>query len=123
MDVAVARYLTFHFFAIAPMPNRTSIGILAVALLVIGAAIGLSHPTGAWTTESYQGALRLGIIFAAGWLAYDDVAKLPKWLFPALVVLLFVMFRYKAFLIAVPIAAALGWLLWPRDKSSSRNRR
>jgi len=105
------------------MPNRTSIGIVAVALLAIGGAIGLSHPTGAWATESYQGALRLGIIFAAGWLAYDDVAKLPKWLFPAIVVLLFVMFRYKAFLIAVPIAAALGWLLWPRDKSPGRKRR
>ena len=105
------------------MPNRTTIGVMALALLAIGGTIGVCHPTGAWATETWQGALRLGIILAAGWLAYNDLARLPKWLIPALIALLFVMIRFKAFLIAVPIAAALGWLLWPRDKRQNKGRR
>ncbi len=105
------------------MLNRTSIGFVAIVLLAIGAGMGLANPQSAFAVESYQGALKMGLIFAAGWLAYDDVARLPKWLIPALIVMLFVMFRYKALVIAVPIAAALGWLLWPRDKRPSKGRK
>ena len=64
------------------MFNRTSIGFVAIVLLVIGAGMGLTQSARAPLRSNRIKALKMGLIFAAGWLAYDDVARLPKWLIP-----------------------------------------
>src|SRR5262245_45275641 len=62
--------------------QRNVLGILAAALLVVGVARWLVAPTGAGVIG--LGMVRLGIMFAAVWLAIPNFrvifARFPPWL-------------------------------------------
>ena len=67
-------------------------------------------------SEGVFGAcLRIGIILAVFWLAYPDLVVLPRWLFPAVLVIGLAMIRWRWLFWAVPVVIFLGWLLRPRE--------
>lgn len=58
--------------------------------------------------------VRVGAVMAVLWLAYDEVSRLPAWIWAAVPLLLALLaFKPKALLIAVPIIIALV-ILKPR---------
>lgn len=94
---------------------QTKIGLLA-ALLLLGAAVstllwsrGVVHqPTGAF--------VRIGFLLALLWLAWNDLARVPRWIwwfFP--VILLVAAFRPYYLFIVVPAMLFL-LILWPKRK-------
>jgi hypothetical protein len=71
--------------------QRRILGISAIVLLLGAAATWLWFP-GAEIVLS--GCWRGGAVFAAAWLAYPDVQRLPNWLLLTFPVLLIVMLRW-----------------------------
>jgi hypothetical protein len=109
------------------MPSRNAIGITAIVVAALGALTQwfVSGPLGA---DAGGNGLRMGLVLGLFWLAYDDLRRLPKWLLPALAVLVLAMWKFKWLLLAVPVVAAAGWLLYPRERlgrnrSSDRSKR
>lgn len=94
--------------------QRRILGICAIVLLLGGLVVGWLFPT-AEITLSF--CWRMGAIFAAAWLAYDDVQRMPTWLVIAVPVLLIVLWRSsKLLLIVIPIlilVSVVRRLLWP----------
>ena len=50
----------------------------------------------------------MGLVLGLFWLAYDDLRRLPKWLLPALAVLVLAMWKFKWLLLAVPVRGRGG---------------
>jgi hypothetical protein len=101
--------------------QRHTLGILAAMLLVAGIVLGV----GPWkqeTVELVQAAgLRVGLLLGAGWLAYDDLSRLPPWLLPLWIgMIVVVAWRPRLFPLALVVGAAL-LLLQPR-RPGSRHR-
>jgi hypothetical protein len=100
--------------------RRHAIGIIAVVLLAASAALLVWQtvdPTDNWRLALMGATVRVGVLMVVVWLAYDELKRLPSWLwgtFPVLLVILAVRPRYL--LIAVPIVIALA-ILKPRLRS------
>ncbi len=105
------------------MSRRTKLGLIAIALFVLAGVLKLLESTSPLAAEGWGACLRIGVILGAFWLAYPDLARLPVWIYPALVVVGAAAFRWKALLFAVPPVIFLGWLLRPRSKRSVRSRK
>jgi hypothetical protein len=64
--------------------RRTSIGILAVLLLVIGFTTALRGPTNGSAAGFAGGCVRMGLVLGALWLALPQiqgmVGRLPRWI-------------------------------------------
>jgi hypothetical protein len=97
------------------MPSRNAIGITALVVAALGGLLQC-FGSGALGAEGGANGLKMGLIFGLLWLAYDDLIRLPKWLLPALAVVVFAMLKFKWLLLAVPVVAAVGWLLYPRSR-------
>jgi hypothetical protein len=97
--------------------RRPAIGIIAIVLLASSAALLIwrhVQPAEDWRYALMGATVRVGVIMGVVWLAYDELKRLPGWIwgtFPVLLVILAVRPRYL--LIAVPIVIALA-ILKPR---------
>jgi len=80
-------------------------------VLLLAAAALWAWPLRGLPDAFQGGCVRAGLLFAAVWLAYDQVQRLPGWVvatFPVLLVLLIV--RPRWFLYALPLVVALSVL-------------
>lgn len=102
------------------MPSRNAIGITAIVVAALGALMQW-FVSGPLEADAGGNGLRMGLVLGLIWLAYEDLRRLPKWLLPALAVLVLAMWKFKWLLLAVPVVAAAGWLLYPRERPG-RNR-
>lgn len=103
--------------------QRRILGYCAIALLAGAVAIGHWHPEAEMVLSF---CWRMGAIFAAAWLAYDTVQRLPNWLLIAVPVLLVVLWRSSRLLLLL-IPALVAWafvrrFLWPGNRSRGANR-
>jgi hypothetical protein len=101
------------------MSTRTRIGILSLALLAVGGALAcvthFSRSPGALAAEGMSVSLRWGLLTAAFWLAYPELARLPRWLLPAgASVALAAVLRIWWLVIVAIAAVGIGFLLRPR---------
>ena len=96
--------------------RRPAIGIIALLLLVAGAVLWI-WPTGDGY-QLYLGAcVRVGAVMAVFWLAYEEVSRLPAWIWATVPVLLVILaVRPKWLLIAVPIVLVMA-ILKPRSRA------
>jgi hypothetical protein len=99
--------------------RRHAIGIIAIVLLAGSAALFVWRhvdPAEDWRFALMGATVRVGVIMGVVWLAYDEVKRLPAWIWGAFVVLLVILaVKPKALVIAVPIVIALA-ILKPRLK-------
>jgi hypothetical protein len=88
--------------------QRHILGISAVVLL-LGAVV-----TWLWLPDAkiiLSGCWRGGALFAAAWLAYPDVQRLPNWLLLTVPVLLIVLLRWPWLLmLAIPLLIVVAVL-------------
>ncbi len=105
-----------------PSVRRHAIGIIAL-VLVAGAVVLMFWPDrGPMGQEATAACLRIGILMMFIWLAYDQLVRVPKWLwftFPPLVVVLVVRPKWAIYLVPVLLLLAL---LRPKGKSGGTRR-
>lgn len=95
--------------------RRPAIGIIALLLLAAAAALW-KWPVGDGNGLYLGACVRVGSVMAVLWLAYDEVSRLPGWVWatvPALLVILAV--RPRWLLIAIPIVLVLS-IIKPRRR-------
>lgn len=102
------------------MARRTKLGLLALLLIILAGVIKLFESSSPMMTEAWGACLKFGLILGAFWLAFPDLARLPVWLIPAIVLIALAAIRWKIFLFLIPPAIFLGWLLRPRNKHPAR---
>jgi len=96
--------------------NRLALGIVAIALVLIGLMTQLQYPS---EGAAFAGAcIRIGLVLGALWLALPQISYVwkhtPRWLLiVAAVALAVCVFNPWYFLAAVPILAGL-WFLGPK---------
>jgi len=96
--------------------NRISLGIVAIALVVIGVLAMVQYPS---EGAAFAGAcIRVGLVLGALWLSLPQItyvwSKTPRWLLiVAGVALVVCVVNPWYFVAAVPILAAL-WFLGPK---------
>lgn len=95
--------------------RRHAAGIIALILLLLAAAMWYWPPIA--DAEVLQGGcLRGAAVFAAVWLAYDQVQRMPGWLLALLpVFLVLLVIRPRWCLYALPIVILLA-ILRPRGR-------
>jgi hypothetical protein len=106
---------------LGPAWRRHAIGVIAVVLLVTG---GVLYCTTDGTSNAINDleatCLRIGPLLAVIWLAYDQLKRVPVWLWCTLPVILVVLAtRPRWLLVLVPLivaAAVLSRGLWSRPK-------
>ena len=96
--------------------NRLTLGIVAVALIIIGVLAQLQYPS---EGAAFAGAcIRVGLVLGALWLALPQISYVwkntPRWLLiVAAVALVFCVINPWYFVAAVPVLAGL-WFLGPK---------
>ncbi len=101
--------------------RRHAIGAMALVLLVGAAVLQVRAPTNPVMLDLESACLRIGLVMAVLWLAYDHLTRVPAWLWFTLPVFLFALARRPQWLLfLVPLAIALAIL---RPRSSSRRPR
>ncbi len=96
--------------------HRPTVGVLALALLVISIALRIWYPSDTATADA---CLRPALVFGLLWLALPQMRQLPRWMTVAVAVAaLVVLWRPKALLLVLPILAAM-WVLRPRRTKRS----
>lgn len=104
--------------------RRHAIGIIAIVLLLTSLAMFFWHviePLKDWRYALLGATVRVGTLMAVVWLAYDELKRLPAWIWGTLPVLLAILaLRPKWLVIAIPIVIALA-ILKPRLSSAKRN--
>ena len=94
--------------------QRCILAAFAIATLLSAAVLWHWWPE---AENTWGWCWRAGAIFAAAWLAYDDVQRLPSWLLLLLPVLVIVMVRWsRLFLMLLPLlilGLVLRRFLWP----------
>ncbi len=99
-----------------PFSRQTQLGVLAGVLLVAAVAIKIfAPPDYPAATEAFGACIRIGVILAVFCLAYKDLARLPIWLLPALILIALAMYRFRGLILLVPPVIFLAWLLRPRS--------
>jgi hypothetical protein len=97
-------------------PRKMILGLLSAAFLLGAAIFFFWPPVGNAGREWEAACFRIGPIFAVLWLAYDDIKRIPWWLWVASPVVLFVLFKWKYLvLLLIPIIAVVA-ILKPRLK-------
>ena len=95
--------------------NRTSLGIVALVLLLIGVFVYKYAPTRADSKAFAGGCIRVGIVLGALWLALPQLlrflSKTPKWLLVASTIGIVVCaVKPLLLLVAVPMLVLLWFL-------------
>ena len=108
------------------MSTRKRIGFLSLALLAIGGVLaGFTDfgRAGGPLAVAMSDSVRWGILTAALWLAYPELARLPRWLLPAgAAIVLAAVFRIWWLLFVALGAVIVGYLMRPRDTNPKRKR-
>jgi hypothetical protein len=98
--------------------NRTSLGVLAIVLLVIGVITLTRGPADANAVGFAGGCIRVGIVLGALWLALPTLlaflSKTPKWLLVAGLIGVVVCAVKPLLLVAVVPLLGLLWFLGPK---------
>ncbi len=98
--------------------RRHVIGILAL-LLLLGAVACWMRAWGRDCPQLEAACWRVGALLAVLWLAYDEVHRLPAWLFGVVPVLLVILaLRPRWFLFFLPLLLLLAFV-WPRSRTTS----
>ncbi|MCA9269394.1 MAG: hypothetical protein KDA41_13025 [Planctomycetales bacterium] len=96
--------------------QRHAIGAIAIVLLIGGVVILLGDPSSFWAS----GALRVGAVMAALWLALPQLVAMPAWLYaPVVGGAVLIACRPKLAWILLPIALVI-WALRPRSAPAQR---
>jgi hypothetical protein len=94
--------------------RRISVGIIAILLFVGAGYFHAYPPEGGFWTQLEAACWRVGALMAVIWLAYPEVARLPRWLLGMVPILgVILALRPKYLLLAVPIVIAMA-ILKPR---------
>jgi hypothetical protein len=98
--------------------NRTSLGITAAALLIIGAIAVWRGPADGSAAGFAGGCVRIGLVLGALWLAMPQImaflARTPRWLLTAGVIgVVICAVRPMLLLLVIPVLGAL-WFFGPR---------
>jgi hypothetical protein len=103
--------------------NRTSLGLLAIALVVIGGITLTRGPADANSAGFAGGCIRVGIVLGALWLALPQIlkflSKTPKWLLVAGLIGVIVCAVKPLLLVAVIPLLGLLWFLGPRLRAKA----
>lgn len=88
-------------WVLRPAQRRHAIGILAVVLLVLGVVLYFTtDKTSSAMNDLEAACLRIGPLLAVIWLAYEQLKRIPVWLWCTLPVIVLV------------AATRLRWMLW-----------
>ena len=103
---------------LGPAWRRHAIGIIAVVLLATGAIVPYVLEESPGTIDLKATCLRIGPLLAVIWLAYEQLKRIPVWLWctlPVIVVVLATRPRWLLVLVPLLVAAAiLKPRVWPR---------
>jgi len=100
--------------------RRHLIGVLAVLLWLGAAWFWVRPPEGSAAAQLESACWRMGALAAVVWVAYDDIYRMPRWLWGVfLLVLVAVALRPSLVLLAIPLITALA-ILRPRWGKRSR---
>lgn len=102
-----------------PAQRRHAIGILALVLLTLGVVLYFTTDRTSSALNDLEAAcLRIGPILVVIWLAYEQLKRIPVWLWCTLPVLLLALAtRPRMLLVLVPLVVAAAILkpkVWPR---------
>jgi hypothetical protein len=96
------------------MSTRNRLALVTVVLL--SGALSLRLFAGDQQAALEFACLRMAIVLGAAWMAYPQLATLPRWLMLATAaVALVAAIKPKALIIGLPILGAL-WMLRPRHR-------
>ncbi len=90
--------------------RRHAIGLIAIVLLLIAGALVIWPPSGPVEQELQPACGRIGAVMVLIWLAYDQLQRVPRWLwwtFPLLFLALALRPRWLVFLVPLVIALAI----------------
>jgi hypothetical protein len=94
--------------------RRHAIGVIALVLLLTAAWFFIRPPNGPLEQEWQAACGRIGTVMLVIWLAYDQLRRLPVWLWWTLpVVFVTLAIRPRWLLILVPVVIVLA-ILRPR---------
>ena len=103
---------------LGPAWRRHAIGIFAVVLLATGAIVPYVLEESPGTIDLKATCFRIGPLLAVIWLAYEQLKRIPVWLWctlPVIVVVLATRPRWLLVLVPLLVAAAiLKPRVWPR---------
>jgi len=103
---------------LGPAWRRHAIGIFAVVLLVTGAIVPFVLEESPGTKDLEATCFRIGPLLAVIWLAYEQLKRIPVWLWctlPVIVLVLATRPRWLWVLLPLLVAAAiLKPRVWPR---------
>jgi hypothetical protein len=103
--------------------RRRLLGLLAIAALGVAVALRMFSSQDEWAHVAEANLVRAGVVMAVFWLAYNDLMRIPGWLWVALLPLLaVVVFKPKWLILAIPIVLLLA-VLHPRVWAAHRKRR
>jgi hypothetical protein len=100
------------------MTTRGKLGAITLVLLLIAVALQVFGSRD--QDPATAGCLRVAIVTGAWWLAYPQLASLPRWLvgITALVAIVAAI-KPKLLIVGVPVVLAL-WMLRPRRPKLNR---
>jgi hypothetical protein len=91
--------------------RKTLIGILAIVFLLGMLAFSFWPPTGSTGLEWQSACWRIGPLLAVLWLAYDELKRIPRWLWFVLPVAIFILVKWpKMMLLSIPFLILLAVL-------------
>jgi hypothetical protein len=101
---------------IQPAYRRHAIGIIALALMVAGAIVPFTLAESPGTIDLQAACWRIGPLLAAVWLAYDQLKRVPVWLWCTLPVLGIAVARWpRALWVLIPALIVVA-ILKPRPR-------
>lgn len=104
--------------------RRHALGIIAILFLLVAAGLtvqSLVQPLSPAAREFQAASLRVGTLLFIGWLAYDQILRVPRWawfVFPALVIAVLLK-QFKLVLLLIPIFLVIA-ILRPRGVKRPR---
>ncbi len=102
--------------------RRHAIGIIALVLLATGAIVPFTMEESPATKDLEAACWRIGPLLVAVWLAYEQLKRVPIWLWLALPVLILVVARWPRTLwVVIPLLVAVA-ILKPRMRPRGSSR-
>jgi hypothetical protein len=103
--------------------RRHLVGLLAIVLFLGAVAFFIWPPTGRWENEYHAVCLRVGLFCAIWWLAWPQAARMPRWFwFVVPLLILTAIFRARLLLVIIPALLVIGVLSVPWRRGKQRPR-